>query len=136
KTVGSVDPKEAIATRDWYIASVLPRLPPPKLPLNQRAHYYGRNGDRPFLLTYMRKQLDDRTYYVVIEDDITQFVMRLFPQFFPENSKRLYQVVDEHKTFRAGNLGADLFTVGEGRLAVEWKFTDPLDGWQLRITER
>src|SRR5207245_3104332 len=50
--------------------------------------------------------------------------------------RKLYQVVDERGTFRAGNLGTELFTVAPGRLAVAYAFSDPLDKWQLRITER
>ncbi len=86
-----------MANRDWYLAEVIPHLGLPKQPLDERGHKYGRRGEQPYLLAYMRKQLGGRTYYVIVEDDVNHLAFWLFPQFFPEptSSKLLYQVVDE-----------------------------------------
>jgi two-component system phosphate regulon sensor histidine kinase PhoR len=130
------DAKDAIAIRDWYLANVIPKLGLPKLPVSKRGHFYGRGkpGEPApsggFLLSYMRKQLQDgRTYYVVVEDDVNHFVMWLFPQYFSIRSNHRYQVVDELGTFRSGFM----YSFDPGALSE--KFTDTLDGWELRITE-
>ncbi len=126
--------KDAIATREWYLAHVIPKLGLARLPLNQRRHHYGRGArDEPFLLSYMRKRLPDgRVYYVIAEDDVNHFVFWLFPQYFSERSNHLYQVVDERGTFRSGVM----FSYEPDGLAAAVKFRDTLDNWELRITVR
>ncbi len=140
---GSRNPKDAVAMRDWYLAHVIGTLGLPKLALDVRGHHYGRGPyDEPFLISYERKELagpsgpsgaaGTKSYYVVIEDDLNHLLLFMFPQFFSERSKHLYQVVDERKTVRFGWM----FAYDAGALAVEIPFIDTLDGWQLRITER
>ncbi|HEX4451153.1 MAG TPA: HAMP domain-containing sensor histidine kinase [Kofleriaceae bacterium] len=124
------DPKEAIERRDWYLANVIPKLGLQKLQPNQRKHVYGRRDDRPFLLAFMHKQLGDRTYYVVVEDDVNRLVGgELFHEVFDlSNHKRLYQVVDERGQFAYGVM----FPLRG--LLVRVNF-DTLDGWAVRVTE-
>ena len=129
---GSRPPKEAVEMRDWYLAHVMAKLVQPKPPLDLRRHRYGRGPfNRPYLLSYMRKQLDGQTYYVVVEDDLNHLLFSSFPQFF-SGSRYLYQVVDEDKGFQYGIP----FVFENYPLAVEVKFVDTLDGWNLRIAER
>jgi two-component system phosphate regulon sensor histidine kinase PhoR len=129
-SLGDADPKEAIARRDWYLANVIPKLGLGKLQPNQRKHVYGRRDERPFLLAYMRKQLGDRTYYVVVEDDVNHLVGgELFHEVFDlANHKRLYQVVDERNQFMYG------VPYQPRGLLVSVNF-DTLDGWAVRVTE-
>jgi two-component system, OmpR family, phosphate regulon sensor histidine kinase PhoR len=126
------DPKEAVQSRDWYLANVIPKLALQKQRLNVRGHYYDRRGERPFLLAFMRKQQGDRTYYVVIEDGVNHLVGWLFPQVFDLSNvkKRLYQVVDERGQFAYGVP----FTSG-GALVQEVKFIETLDDWAVRVTQ-
>ena len=57
-SVATRSSKEAVAVRDWYLAEVVPHLDlQKKQPLDTRGHKYGRREDKPFLLSYMRKQL-------------------------------------------------------------------------------
>jgi two-component system, OmpR family, phosphate regulon sensor histidine kinase PhoR len=136
---GSSDPKDAVAMRDWYLAHVIGTLKLPQLQLDTRGHHYGRDANnKPYLLSYEKKQLGGHAYYVVIEDDLNHLVMVMFPQFFyaSERSKHIYQVVDEHKTVWSG-LGFQ-YDPDNG---VEIPFTDTgpagtLDGWSVRIMER
>ncbi|MFT3693407.1 MAG: HAMP domain-containing sensor histidine kinase [Kofleriaceae bacterium] len=130
---GSRDPKDAIAMRDWYLANVIGKLELGKLPLETRFHHYGRGPyDAPYLLSYERKQLDGQTYYAVIEEDLNHLLFSMFPQFFSERSKHLYQVVDERDVIQFGFE----FQYNSDHLAVERSFSDTLDHWKLRITER
>ena len=131
---GSSDPKDALAMRDWYLANVIGRLNLSKLPLDTRDHHYGRGpNNKPYLLSYERKQLDGHVYYVVIDDDLNHLIMVMFPQFFfSERSNYIYQVVDENKTVWFGfgfqydpDHGAE----------IPFSYTT-LHGWSLRIMER
>jgi two-component system phosphate regulon sensor histidine kinase PhoR len=133
---GSRDPKEALALRDWYLANVIPKLDFGRLPLDQRGHHYGRGPQNTrYLLSYERKQLGGKNYYVVIEDDLNHLLFFMVPQFFL-GSKHLYQVVDEQD----GVVSASMFQY-DPEHAVEIRFNETpntglLDGWALRIAER
>lgn len=130
---GSRDPKDAIAMRDWYGKNVIAKLDLAKLPLDTRFHHYGRGPyDAPYLLAYERKQQDGQTYYAVIEEDLNHLLFSMFPQFFSERSKHLYQIVDERNVIQFGFE----FQYNADHLVVERTFTDTLDHWSLRITER
>jgi len=125
------DPKEAVEHRDWYIANIIPKLGLRSLPLNERHHLYSRRGDRPYLLAYMRKQLDGGTsYYVVVEDDVYHLVDKLFPLVFDlSNGKRRYQVVDDRNQFSYG------VPFATGGLLASVKFHETLDDWAVRVNE-
>jgi two-component system, OmpR family, phosphate regulon sensor histidine kinase PhoR len=136
---GSRDPKDAVAMRDWYLANVIghTKLPPRELaalPLDTRRHFYGRDvNDKPYLLSYERKQLDGHVYFVVIEDDLNHLIMVMLPQFFfSDQSRHIYQVVDERKTVWYGFT----FQYDTAAFPVEIRFNETLDGWGLRIAER
>jgi two-component system phosphate regulon sensor histidine kinase PhoR len=126
--------KEGVAFRDWFLSEVAPKLPLAAQQLNERGHFY-REYDRPYLFSFTRKLVGDKTYYIVIEDNLSHLVAFLFPQFFTftDQSKRLYQVVDE-----AGNLvyGAPYIGSSDALQPDPVPFVDTVDGWQLRVTER
>ncbi|MEO8846087.1 MAG: HAMP domain-containing sensor histidine kinase [Kofleriaceae bacterium] len=133
---GSSDPKDAVAMRDWYLAHVIGTLKLPQLPLDTRGHHYGRDANnKPYLLSYEKKQLEGRVYYVVIEDDLNHLIMAMFPQFF-FSVTHIYQVVDERTTVWFG-FGFQY----DPDTGAEIAFTDTaehgtLDGWNVRIMER
>jgi two-component system phosphate regulon sensor histidine kinase PhoR len=123
------DPKERIAFRDWFLARVLPELKLSTKPADTRGHYYLNDG-RPYVFSYMKRVSGDRTFYVVIEDDLVHLVLRLFPQFFISD-KRLYQVVDERGQIRYG----DAFSEQED-IQVSQPFNQTVDGWKLRVAQK
>jgi two-component system phosphate regulon sensor histidine kinase PhoR len=130
---GRLHDNETNAFRDWFMAHVLKELALKQAPPDERRHLYAYWGERPYLFTFMHRVANGRTFYVVIEDDLTYFVFTLFPQFFPPAtaSPRLYEVVDDRRTIRYGQPFLDI-----DKRAVEEPFTDTLDGWVLRITDR
>ncbi|MBV8756300.1 MAG: HAMP domain-containing histidine kinase [Deltaproteobacteria bacterium] len=132
-------PAESKAFRDFVLEKVVPTLPLSKRPAGERGHVHGiwREGPlagRPYLLSFVKRVSGDRTFYVLIEDDLTHLVAWLFPQFFnvSDVSKRIYQVVDER-----GELvfGAP-FAADADTLVVEVPFSETVDGWRLRVTDR
>jgi len=129
------DQKEGVAIRDWFLAQVVPQLPLAKQPLNVRGHLYLRAGEQPYLFSFQRKRSGDRTFYVVIEDDLTNIVFKLFPQFLylGENWKRVYQVVDEQRKYV---YGAGYVADDPDSLAASVPFVDTVDGWVLRVVDR
>jgi hypothetical protein len=124
--------KDAKAFRDWMLANVLPQLPLADHPVDERGHLY-LNLDRPYLFSFMRRVSGGRTFYVVLEDDLVHLV-RLCEQFFfiTDESKRLYQVLDDRGQLRCGPPFRD---IGEG-LVVERRFASTWDGFVLRVAQK
>jgi two-component system phosphate regulon sensor histidine kinase PhoR len=127
------DPKRAVANRDWYVANVIPKLALPKNKLGERGHYYDRHAELPFLLAYAKKQVDGRTFYVIVERSVNRLVDYFDASHAFESTKKLlYQVVDENGRFRYG-----VEFIYENGVAVP--FVDTLDGprgaWRLRVTD-
>src|SRR5215813_7425241 len=91
-TVSSRQGKPGIEFRDKFLAKIVPKLPLAKQPVGKRGHFYGNDG-RPYLFSFMKRVSGERTFYVVIEDDLIHLVDKVFPQFFSasSSSKRLYQ---------------------------------------------
>ena len=128
-------------TDDYFKTRILPELQLPKQRLGVRGWLFlreaagpGQSQGRPHPFSFMKRQQGDRTFYVVIEDDVNHLVGRLFPQFFSvaPNAKRLYQVVDE-----TGQLVYGIpFAESAGELIVERKFELVLEGWTLRVTQK
>ncbi|HSK02373.1 MAG TPA: HAMP domain-containing sensor histidine kinase [Kofleriaceae bacterium] len=131
-SVSTQPEKQAKEFRDWLLANVLPQLPLARTPLNERGHLY-LNLDRPYLFSFMRRVSEGRTFYIVIEDDLFHLV-RLCEQFFfiSDESKRLYQVVDDRGGLRCGPPFRD---IGEG-LVVERRFASTWDGFVLRVAQK
>ena len=125
--------KPGIEFRDKFLAKIVPTLPLAKAPVGKRGHKYGNDG-RPYLFSFMKRVSGDRTFYVVIEDDLYYLVDKVFPQFFSVSlsSKRLYQVRDERGLLRYGLPFGD--TAGEP--VQETRFVSTVDGWVLRVTQK
>lgn len=131
-SVSAQPEKQAKAFRDWQLANVLPQLPLGKQPVNERGHLY-LNLDRPYLFSYMRRVSEGRTFYVIIEDDLFHLV-RLCEQFFfiTDESKRLYQVVDD----RGQQVCGPPFRQSRDDLVVERRFGSTWDGFVLRVAQK
>ena len=123
-----------IEFRDKFLARIVPALPLAKQPVGKRGHVYGTWDGRPYLFSFMKRVSGERTFYVVIEDDLVHLVNNVFPQFFSvsSSSKRLYQVRDEQGHLRYGAPFGD--TAGEP--VQETRFVSTVDGWVLRVTQK
>ena len=123
-----------IAFRDKFLARIVPELPLAKQPVDKRGHKYGTWDGRPYLFSFMKRVVGERTFYVVIEDDLIHLVNNVFPQFFSasSSSKRLYQVRDELGQLRYGMPFTDL----DGEPVQETRFISTVDGWVLRVTQK
>jgi two-component system phosphate regulon sensor histidine kinase PhoR len=121
--------------RDWFLSRVVQQLNLPKhagacTPLAcTRRHVLFQAKGTPYLFSFVKKQAGDRTFFVVVQDDINYLVGVLFPQFFPSRSSRLYEVVDERGDLRFG-------LPFIGGLVVEVPFSETVDGWVLRVSDR
>jgi two-component system phosphate regulon sensor histidine kinase PhoR len=131
--------KEEPGFDEYFMTRILPELHLPKQPLGERrARFFrektpGHPPGRWYLFSFMRRQIGDQTFYVVIEDDPTHLVYGLFPQFFPgPNNKRLYQVVDDLDQIV---YGTPFDGVGE-RVVERWFSELTVDGWKLRVTQK
>jgi two-component system phosphate regulon sensor histidine kinase PhoR len=126
--------KPGIAFRDKFLARILPELPLTEQPVGKRGHVYGTWDGRPYLFSFMKRVSGERTFYVVIEDDLIHLVNNVFPQFFSVSSsgKRLFQVRDEKGQLRYGAPFGD--TAGEP--VQETRFVSTVDGWVLRVTQK
>ena len=132
-TVSTRQGKPGIEFRDKFLAKIVPRLPLAKAPVGKRGHLYGNDG-RPYLFSFMKRVSGERTFYVVIEDDLIHLVDKVFPQFFSasSSSKRLYQVRDERGLVRYGLPFGDI----AGEPVQETRFVSTVDGWVLRVTQK
>ena len=126
--------KEGLAFRDYFLAHVVPHLPLAKQTPGARGHVHGVWGGRDYLFSFMKRTSGERTFYVVVEDELYAHIIgRLFPQFFAvATSPRLYQVVDERGQLVYGFP----FTDVSGELVVERPFVETVDGWVLRVAEK
>ena len=126
--------KPGIEFRDKFLARILPELPLAKQAVGTRGHVYQTWDGRPYLFSFMKRVSGDRTFYVVIEDDLIHLVNNVFPQFFSvsSSSKRLFQVRDEKGQLRYGAPFGD--TAGEPM--QETRFVSTVDGWVLRVTQK
>jgi hypothetical protein len=105
RRLGTASEKEGIAFRDWFEQQVAPRLDLDGKGYNIRGHDHGiwvdKEGftQREQLFAFIKKQSGDRTYYVVIEEDLTYIVYSLFRQYVPTptdntRSRYVFQVID------------------------------------------
>jgi two-component system phosphate regulon sensor histidine kinase PhoR len=126
--------KPGIAFRDKFVSQILPALPLAKQPVGKRGHVYGTWDGRPYLFSFMKRVAGERTFYVVIEDDLVHLVNNVFPQFFAvaASPRRLYQVRDEKGVVRFGSP----FTDTAGEQVQETRFMSTVDGWVLRVTQK
>jgi two-component system phosphate regulon sensor histidine kinase PhoR len=126
--------KPGIEFRDKFLARILPQLPLAKMKPNLRGHLYRTWDGRPYLFSFMKRVSGERTFYVVIEDDLIHLVTSVFQQFFSmsSSSKRLYQVLDERGQLIYGPPFGD----SAGELVQESRFVSTVDGWVLRVTQK
>ena len=133
------DSKEGAQFRDWFMSKVVPTLPLKTQPVDERGHVYGPSGwdGKSYVFSFTKRHSGDRTFYIVIEEDLNHLVAWLFPQFgiggdvSSKRSKRLYQVVNE----RGEGMYGTPFKETSSELVVSRPFLDTVNGWTLRVAE-
>jgi two-component system phosphate regulon sensor histidine kinase PhoR len=137
--------KEAIEFRDWFLKEVLPDLPLTKqeMEIGKRGHVHAewvsaeRRAKRPYLFSFVKKMAGDKTYYIVIEEDLNYLYVYEFPYYFSltdpmsERNKLIYQVVDSNGV----RYGLPI-APSAGALHVEERFVETMDMWSVRVFER
>lgn len=118
--------------RRLFTERVLPDLRLPEARLGVRGNLHANYGGRPYVFSYMRRYGEGRTFYVVLEEDLSYLVGTIFPQFFGVASPRLYQVVN-----RRGEViyGFPFTGIPEADV-VEMPFTETVDNWRLRVAQK
>ena len=129
--------KEAVAFRDWFEKTVLPDLPLANRALDVRGHMHSTWEGREYLFSFIKKRWADKTYFIVIEENVDDLVAFRFAQYFPRDAayvaktNRMYQVVDE--------IGAVIYgppiTPSSDALTIKVPFVDTVDGWSVRVFE-
>jgi two-component system, OmpR family, phosphate regulon sensor histidine kinase PhoR len=128
--------KEAIAFRDWFMTAVLPELPLARQEVGVRGHLHQEWDGKPYLFTFVKKIFGDKTYTIVIEQDLNSLVAFVFPQFFLtsprelERNQLIYQVIDGNGVRYGLPIVPD-----EGALVVEEPF-ETMNLWSVRVFER
>jgi two-component system phosphate regulon sensor histidine kinase PhoR len=124
--------KEGVAFRDWFTKVVLPDLPLGKLEVGTRGHLHDEWDGKPYLFTFVRKVFGDKTYFIVIEQDLAHIFVFKFPQYFPysDRNKLIYQVIDANGVRYGLPIVPD-----QGALLVNERF-ETMDMWEVRVFER
>ena len=126
---------EASQFREFFFRAVLPDLRKAGLVervRDVRGHLHHDWEGRSRLFSFMKKQSGDKTYYIVIEEDLAYLVGLLFPQYFAGfRSKYIYQVIDQRGELRYDTL----FRPGPGALTQEFPFNETVDNWKVRVSE-
>jgi two-component system phosphate regulon sensor histidine kinase PhoR len=118
--------------RRLFLSRMLRDLRLESAPFDEIRHLHRVYEERPYLLTYIRRYARGRTYYVVIEADLSYLVGVVFPEFFDSSSPRLFQIVNEADQVVYGYA----FTGVPGTEVVELGFDHTLTLWKLRIAQR
>ncbi len=126
-------PREAgLAFIGFFRQRVIPELPLRVAPLGVRRHVHRVWDGRPYLFSYMRRMSLGRTFYVIIEADLSHLVGSVFPQFFAARSQLLYQIVDERGDLVYGSPFRD----ASAGVVVEQAFSDTVDNWRVRVAQK
>src|SRR5262245_5274962 len=87
------DREAGIAFRKMFLSSIAPTLPLRESELDVRGHVHATWNGLPYLFSFVRRMVGDRTYYIVLEADLSHLIGVVFPQYFAVRSPRLYQVI-------------------------------------------
>jgi two-component system phosphate regulon sensor histidine kinase PhoR len=123
--------EDRLRARTLFLTAIAPTLPLRNAPEDVRSHVQGTWEGRPYLFAFTRKVIGDRTYYIVIETNLTYLFINVFPEFFPR-SPRLYQVVDQNGLLR---YGFD-FAADPSNVVIEQPFNETFDQWRLRVAQK
>lgn len=118
--------------RELFESQVIPDLRLEQTATNERGHLHRFYRGRPYLFSYSKRFDAGRTYYVVLETDLTYLVGEVFDIFMSNQSpRRMYQVVDHD-----GQVWHGLEFIEPSGDSVEVPFTDTVSLWSLRVAQR
>jgi two-component system phosphate regulon sensor histidine kinase PhoR len=128
-------PPEAVAFRSLFEKQILADLDLGTMGPDEQRHLHKQYDDRYYALSTMRRDVDGRRFYVVIDEDLGYLVGEEFPADFADfGTRRLYQIVDERGDRVFGH-SADFSRI-PARYTVTEPFRTTLTAWQLRIAPR
>jgi two-component system phosphate regulon sensor histidine kinase PhoR len=122
------------AFRDRFEREIAPKLALGKSGVNVRDHDHGVWEGKEYLFSFMKKQSGDRTYYIVIEEDLSYLVDVMLRQSFPDTgplAPLVYQVIESLGEVVYG----PPFLVDTDVLSVTVQFADTVDRWFVRVSE-
>lgn len=118
--------------RDLLTKRVIPDLKLDSIYLNQTHYLHREYEGRLYLFSCTRRFGQGRSYFVVLEADISYLFTEVFPAFFDAPSPNLYQVVT--------SLGELVYGYSFGGIAdsdvVELRFPETVTEWRLRVAHR
>jgi two-component system phosphate regulon sensor histidine kinase PhoR len=100
-------------------------------------HLHKHFDDRgyPYFLSYTRRSVGGKNYYIVVEADISYIVGQIFPEAFGDDpNRRLFQIVDESGALIYGHNPESFANIPEQYLVVLVFKT--LWSWRLRMAPR
>jgi two-component system, OmpR family, phosphate regulon sensor histidine kinase PhoR len=126
-------PRDAgLAFIDFFRERIVPLLPLRASPPGVRGHLHRSWDGRPYLFSYIRRASQGRTFYIVIEADLSHLVGSVFPQFFAARSQLLYQIVDDYGDLVYGSPFRD----ASAGVVVEQSFAETVDSWRVRVAQK
>lgn len=126
---GYVSKQKGDAFRALFLRKILPDLAPKLSHLKQHEHLHKEYDGRDYLLSFIRKQNNDRDYYVVLNVSIDYVKNHLFPEVLnPLLDKVALCVRDQHGGIQYGG------DVGRpGKFLFEKSFPTTLYLWRLQM---
>jgi two-component system phosphate regulon sensor histidine kinase PhoR len=121
------------AFRELFEAEILRDLALDTLTEGEHRHLHTEYRGRYYLISYTRRVVHGRSFYVVLEADLTYLVGEVFPEYFAGvDIRRVYQIVDEHDNVVFGHP----FTGVPSKYVVSLRFPTTLWSWRLRMAPR
>jgi two-component system phosphate regulon sensor histidine kinase PhoR len=120
---------DAEAFRGFFMNHILPDLPLGNLKLDLHKHMHREYEGRDYLISYIKKQHRDRTYYVVLKISLEYLVKEFFPDALSRLfGKVLFCIRDDYGRVVYGS------PVGQpGKLLYEKAFPTTLYLWRLQM---
>lgn len=124
--------EEGLAFSEFFLKRVVPMLPLATSPLGVRGHLHRVWDGQPYLFSYIRRISAGRTFYIVVEADLSHLVASVFTQFFASRSQLLYQIVDERGDLVYGSPYRDT----SAGVVVEQSFAETVSEWRVRVAQK
>jgi two-component system phosphate regulon sensor histidine kinase PhoR len=120
---------DALAFRDLLARKIIPDLPLAELTPDYHKHLNREYNGRDYLISFIRKDHEGKTYYLVLKISIEYLVNEVFPdKLQPLEGKYLYCVRDERGRVV---FGAPLYE--SGKFLYEASFPTTLYEWHLQV---
>jgi two-component system, OmpR family, phosphate regulon sensor histidine kinase PhoR len=121
-----------LAFIDFFRERIVPALPLRATPPEVRGHLHRVWDGRPYLFSFLRRVSQGRTFYIVVEADLSHLVGSVFPKFFAARSQLLYQIVDERGDLVYGSPFRD----ASAGVVIEQSFAETVNSWRVRVAQK